>query len=192
MIDAIEKSVFLRSLNYLRVRHRFALRYNWIYPAVFCSLLSYSVIEFANVSTTFAVGGLIKSFVPVLSILAPFYIAALAAVSTFRGKEAVDKKFEMSEPVLLKVIGDGGEWEKIDVTPRHFLSLLFGYCAALSIFVLTFALFSEFVPKVFVGFLDCWKNYFLGILVIGFLFLFSQLVLATLLGIYFLADKLHR
>lgn len=141
MIRFLEKTIFLRSFNYLRVSHDYSLLYNVIYPLLFAVFITVIFSIFDTSANLFEKDSLINSFVPVLSILTPFYIAALAAVSTFSGLTQIDKPFEMKKPVLLEVIGKGGDWEFIDVTPRHFLSLLFGYCTATSILLLTISIF---------------------------------------------------
>lgn len=192
MIRFVEGTVFLRPLNYLRVRHPYALKYNWIYPLVLGSAISFGVLTLGTAADAFDDGGLILSLIPLLSILSPFYIAALAAVSTFSGNDAVDKPFQMRQPVLLSVIGSGGDWEDIEVTPRHFLSMLFGYSTALSLLLLLLAIFSPLVLAALQKLPACYVGYGLSVFLCGFLFMFSQLVLGTLLGVYFLADKIHR
>lgn len=192
MMRSIEKTVFLRSLNYLRVSHGYALWYNWIYPLVLGGATALGILQLVTATSLFEADGLVRSFTPVLSILAPFYIAALAAVATFSGNQSVDSPFDMSQPVLLKVIGDGGDWENIDVTPRHFLSLLFGYCTSLSIFLLLVSIFAPFIAKL-VEIASCgWASFFLSTVFVVFAFLLSQLILGTLLGVYYLADRIHR
>ncbi len=192
MMGFIEKTAFLRSLNYLRVSHQYAPRYNWGYPILLGGIVAAGVLNLTAASSAFEQGGLVVQFTPVLSILAPFYIAALAAVSTFSGSKAIDKPFDMSEPVLLKVIGDGGDWENIDVTPRHFLSLLFGYCTTLSIFLLTISVFAGLISKAAKALILDHHEVVLGGILVCFLVLLSQLILCTLLGVYYLADKIHR
>lgn len=189
---SIEKTVFLRSLNYLRISHKYATRYNWIYPLTIGGATALGVLQLATATSLFEADGVVRSFSPVLSILAPFYIAALAAVATFSGNQSVDRPFEMSQPVLLKVIGDGGDWEDINITPRHFLSLLFGYCTSLSIVLLLISIFAPFISK-FAEMAECkWEPFLLGSIFLMFTVLLSQLFLATLLGVYYLADRIHR
>jgi hypothetical protein len=192
MIEGFEKSVFLRSLNYLRVNHRYALLYNWIYPFVLGGATALVILQLSTEISLFQADGFVRSFTPVLSILAPFYIAALAAVATFSGNQSVDKPFDMSQPVLLKVIGDGGDWENIDVTPRHFLSLLFGYCTSLSIFLLLVSIFAPFIAKLAETAPCEWTSFSLALIFGIFTVLLSQLFLGTLLGVYYLADRIHR
>lgn len=192
MMQCIEKTVFLRSLNYLRVSHRYALRYNWIYPIILGGAVAYGVLQLTTADSLFEDDGFLRSFTPVLSILAPFFIAALAAVSTFSGNPSIDEPFDMSQPVLLKVIGDGGDWENIDITPRHFLSLLFGYCTSLSILLLLVSIFAPFVAKLVEVTSNEWLSFWLSSIFAVFTVLLSQLFLGTLLGVYYLADRIHR
>lgn len=192
MMRSIEKTVFLRSLNYLRVSHGYALRYNWIYPLLLGGATALGILKLVPVTSLFEADGFMRSFTPVLSILAPFYIAALAAVATFSGNKSVDRPFDMSQPVLLKVIGDGGDWENIDVTPRHFLSLLFGYCTSLSILLLLVSIFAPFIAKLAETTSCNWTAFSLSAVFLVFAVLLSQLILGTLLGVYFLADRIHR
>lgn len=188
----IERSVFFRTLNYLRVKHPFAARYNIVYPASATLMAGVLLLWLGDASDYFAVGAFIPSLAPVLSILSPFFIAALAAVSTFSGPPSFNAPFSMTSKVTLTVIGDGGAWDVIEVTPRHFLSLLFGYCAVLSLALLVFTLLSPLILKAILLTPLAVQDIVLPALLISFLFLLCQLLLSTLLGIYYLSDKLHR
>jgi len=89
-------------------------------------------------------------------------------------------------------MGIGGDWEDIEVTPRHFLSMLFGYSTALSLLLLLFAIFSPVILAALQNIPPSYASYGLSAFLCVFLFFFSQLILGTLLGVYFLADKIHR
>lgn len=188
----IESSVFFRALNFLRIRHPYALRYNAIYPAVATGIVAIPIILGGDISEHFKSAGFIPSLIPVLSILAPFYIASLAAVSTFGGPEFFDEPFRMNMPVTLQITGDGGDWNQIDITPRYFLSLLFGYCSVASIGLLIFTIFSNLIAKACTKIPWDLEPWALGMLLILFVFALFQLILSTLLGIYYLADRIHR
>lgn len=192
MMRIIEKTVFLRSLNYLRVSHGYAFRYNWLYPSLLGGTATLVILQLDTATSLFETDGLLRSFAPVLSILAPFYIAALAAVATFSGNQSVDRHFDMSQTVSLNVIGDGGDWENINVTPRHFLSLLFGYCTSQSIFLLLVSILSPFIAKLAETASPSGAAFFLSAVFLTFTVLLSQLFLCTLLGVYYLADRIHR
>lgn len=192
MIGLIERSVFLRSLNFLRVKHAYAFRYSVIYPLIGCALVVWTFSVAGEIEDYFKNDGLLANFIPVLSVLAPFFIASLAAVSTFSGPKFFDQKFRMSEKVTLTLTGVGGDQEQIELTPRHFLSLLFGYCSVTSIALLiSLILMPVFLAAKSVIPDQIFECIIFGIL-IAFSFLFIQLILYMLLGIYYLADRVHR
>lgn len=151
-----------------------------------------SILYLVSSATLFTESGFLRSCMPALSTLTLFYIAALAAVSAFSLNPLIDQPFEMSKPVSLEVIGKGGDWEERELTPRHFLSLLFGYCTSLSLFLLLVSIFSPFILQLFQSISEEYADCFLSALFIVFSILLSQLVLCTLLGVYYLADKIHR
>ena len=188
----IEGSVFLRTLNYLRVRHPFALRYNVSYPAIGAVFIGLPSVIWGDAISYFNPDGVLASFVPVLSILAPFFIASLAAVSTFGGPEDFDEPFKMNEDVTLSVTGEGGDWVTLKVTPRHFLSLLFGYCSVVSIALLAFSIFAVVFKDIFCAILSKGEYIFFSTVFVAYFFFLCQLALSTLLGVYYLADKVHR
>lgn len=188
----IEGSVFFRTLNYLRVKHPYAVRYNLVYPLLGALVHGLPAIIWGDVTSYYESEGVLASFVPVLSILAPFFIASLAAVSTFQGPRMFDETFKMNGEVTLLVTGEGGDWKSMGITPRHFLSLLFGYCSVASIALLAFVIFA---PVLGVVICSAWPSGSVMVLS-GFFLIFAfclcQLVLGTLLGIYYLADRIHR
>lgn len=192
MIGWIEKSALMRPLNFLRVSHQFAKRYNLFYPLILSGLTVVAVEYGSTPLDAMKRDGIIHSFSGIFSLMTPFYIAAIAAIATFSGKATIDKPFEMSSPVTLEILGDSGHWEVINVTPRHFLSLLFGYSTLVS---LVLAVFSNLAPLLRDAYekCDCTSAQYTLPFIIGIFFFFVfQLVLNTLLGVYFLSDKIHR
>lgn len=188
----MEKSALLRALNYQRVRHGYAIRYNLIYPALVAIASVWAINAYGSLSDEFEVDGFVRETLSILSILAPFFIASLAAVATFDGPADFDEPFKMSSPLTLTIVGKGGEWALIHPTQRHFLSLLFGYCATLAIFLLLFVILSPTLSSPWFGIsTDAWW-YAQAVSMILFVFFLTQLVLSMMLGIYYLADRLHR
>jgi len=190
MLKLLENSIFLRSLNYLRISHGYATRYNWVYPII-AGIIS-STLLILSLSPQESLQKATSSFTSILAILAPFYIAALSAISTFSGPKQIDQPFRMKEPVVLSVIGTGGDWGNINVTPRHFLSLLFGYCTVLSIFLFLFSVFTGLFRSVLDMLDHKLTEYLASFLLFLFLSLISQLILCSLIGVYYLSDKIHR
>lgn len=192
MAPFLERSVFLRTLNFLRVKHEFAAAYTYWYPAIAtaCTIgLLFFLVPSIN---AYGPTGLINQLSPFLAVFAPFFLAALAAIATFSGPKFIDESFQMTSDVTLKFAGELGVVEPQDVTPRHFLSLLFGYCCVVSLglFLLS-VLVPILAPKVaamFGGYAEFSGWIFLSL----YLFLFFQIILLTLLGIYYLSDKVHR
>jgi hypothetical protein len=192
MRSFIERSAFWRTLNFLRIIHPYALKYNIVYPSIFAIAVASFVIFFGSPVDSFSNEGAIEKLLPLLTVLAPFYIASLAAVATFQGPDFFDKPFSMSSTVTLSVIGSRGAWEVIDVTPRHFLSLLFGYCTTVSIILIAVSIFAESIGPVALIWSPAGNYYFLTFLLFVYLFFLAQLTLFTLLGVYYLADRAHR
>ena len=180
------------SLNYHRIKHGYALRYNLVSPIGIALIIVWAILTFGELSAKFRVDGFVKDTLPVLSILAPFFVASLAAVSIFHGPADFDEPFKMAEPVTLLVVGRGGGWDLINVTQRHFLSLLFGYCATLAIFLLFFVMLSPTMSTPWFGLSNVAWWYAQTAAMGVFVFFLTQLVLSMMLGIYYLADRIHR
>ena len=192
MVPLLERTVFLRTLNFLRIKHEFSTAYTYWYPAIatFCTVGV--LIFFAPSIDTYGPAGLINQLSPFLAVFAPFFLAALAAIATFSGPKFLDQNFQMESDVTLKFAGKLGVVEPQEVTPRHFLSLLFGYCCVVS---LSLFLLSVLVPILAPNVAERLGDYaeILGWIFLSlYLFLFFQIVLLTLLGIYYLSDKVHR
>lgn len=188
----IERSALLRPMNYLRVHHPYALRYNLIYPAIAATSLAMLVSHFSLESLALEKDGLAHSLAPFLAVLSPFYIAALAAVSTFQGPKAFDRPFKMSSDVCLYVLEGEDVWRKVDVTPRYFLSLLFGYCTVISLILLFVSLFAPLLCLAFAIADPKYGEWLRRGFFFFYIFLGSQLTISTLLGVYYLSDKIHR
>ncbi len=186
-----EKYILFRSLNYLRVSHNDSSKYNFSIPAVFTVIIVLVFQFLVKENNIYGKDGFLDEISSVLMILSPFYIAALAAVATFNGQDALDKPVSGIEPTVLSVLVRGNMAE-IEITLRHFLSLMFGYCSFMSLslffsnlFVRYIALNSFFKTSFYVEILG-W------IYLLIFIFFLMQLMITTLLGLYFLCDKLHR
>lgn len=186
----------IQPLDYLKIKHPEKLVFDWLLP-LFCGLLlssAWFVDGFREVF--FRTDGFASQIQSLLTILAGFFIAALAAVATFEG-HGMDKPMPGKVSVTL--------WSRRTLkheplSRRRFLCLLFSYLAFLSL-ALYFALmligtFSGVVVYVFdnaamkIGSYICaigkwliWATYCLAL---------CQLFINTLLGLYYLGDRIHR
>lgn len=183
----MDKFILLRTLNYVRISHGYWWKYNVVVPSVLTAL-SLLVVMCLSVSwSAFGASSILKNFTQILSIMSPFYMAALAAISTFTANARFDEPLRMVQPPSIRII-EKGEWRVHYPTLRHFLSMLFGYCAVVS-FVLF--LFTIFIPIISIE--EGLRENVLSIIILSaFLMLFYHSFTATLLGMYYLSDKMHR
>ena len=187
----IEKYILLRSLNYIRVSHRDAVAYNYIIPIIFSILLIAPICFLVPENNIYGVGGILSEFSSLLVILAPFYIVALAAVATFDGSPSFNEVMEGIKPPVLKVL-DRGQEKIMPLTMRHFLSLMFGYCSLLSLVLFLANVLVRYIAQN-TNITDWIYAEYLGLSFFAlYIFFLMQLITTTLLGLYFLSDKLHR
>lgn len=190
--DAIESSIFLRPLNYLRVRSEYARLYNWIYPTVI-TVVIYLICKLTPTPKGFdAFEEVFSQVSKILTILLPFYIASLAAVSTFTGAKFLDLPFASRIPLTLKIKLSESQWDTLILTPRNFLRLLFSYCTLSSLFLLVFLFARPIIIFSATNLPDSVAGTTVATIEIIALFFTSQLCLATIIGVYFLSDYLVR
>jgi len=125
------------------------------------------------------------------SVRTGFFIAALAAIATFQ-KADLDRVMAGTPPTIEEFDEDEGRDVTTALTRRRFLCFLFGYLAflALALFIATaVALVAK--PWV-VAVSGDWKPYVRGAGAFLFLFGFWHMMSISLLGLYYLTDRLHR
>lgn len=184
----------LRPLAYLRIRHDDKYRYDWYLPLVAALLLLIVLIITPGDLKFLGAEGLVSIFTGLLQILVGFYIASLAAVATF-DRPSMDEKMQGDPPTLKD--RRRNEIIQRDLTRRQFLSMLFGYLAFVSI-VLYFvgALANLLIPQAIASgaitlpFWLGWALQWLGLLV--FLFVAANLLVTTMLGLFYMSDRIHR
>jgi hypothetical protein len=182
----------IKPLDYLRIRHPEKRRYDSWLPFALSAL---SILGLAVLPLPVQIlgdGGLLSIFTEFLPVLFGFYIAALAAIATF-DRQGMDDPMPGQAPEMWVTFH--GKRESVPLTRRRFLCYMFGYLALMS-----FALFAisavgnwlapnihALVPYDAKAFLYVrWG--FLGV----FLFLASNLLVTTLLGLYYMTDRIHR
>lgn len=178
-------------LNYLRIQHACMKYFNFVIPLI---IATFTILIFILLSDTSAKLTGQNSFISVitefLKILTGFYIAALAAVATFN-KPDMDELME-GEPPKLK-IKFREKTQIIDLTRRRFLCYLFGYLSFLSIVIYLGGEFSFYLPNVYcIIFSSKCYIYIKYLSLFIYLFAFWNLITNTLLGLYYLTDRMHR
>lgn len=189
---AIEKNIPLRVFNYLRIRHGYWAQYNLIFPFLlttsFFLLLFFVSESFSALGST----GVLSEFTQLLAILSPFFLASLAAVSTFSGYGNFDEEIGMADPPKIERYVRG-RWEgPFILTTRQFLSLLFGYCATISILLFLTAVVASRAQPIGSPYAPLSEQIVNGAIIGTFLFVFFHMIVATILGVYYLSDKMHR
>jgi hypothetical protein len=151
-------------------------------------------------------GSVSRHMLTVFAILPGFYIAALSAIATF-SREEMD--FEMPNPAPKLILRTRGRDEEVSLTFRMFLSHMFSYLTALSFVAVFLFVAAELLApsaKVFLNKVPdeliistirvsvreaCNQLLSGGYLFLSFWFA-AKIVLTTMIGLYFLAERIHR
>ena len=189
-------------VNYLRIRHGDSLFhskavYDFVLPFIL-TLATCVIFSWIGVSLhIFDHGELVKRLTDLLSLMIVFYMAALAAVATF-DRQGIDDPLRGGDALLRARNSDTGEHFDRKLTYRQFISYLFGYLSFLSlclyIFVIVFAIGwpvfeRQFQPSGWAY----WLLYRVADPIIFAITFFAvwQLVITSLLGIYFLTERIQ-
>ncbi|PZU21963.1 MAG: hypothetical protein DI589_13800 [Shinella sp.] len=177
-------------LKYLLIRHPEKAKFDVVFPIFFaCAFLLPTLsADFRQAAVTSI--DLLGRSSDLLSILTGFFVAALAAVATFGGDE-MNETMPGHPPVTLPDPIRPGEPEKL--SRRRFLSFLFGYLAFLSLalYLVGFVYFglqtyviAKYAPDwVTFSFVVFWGIYGVAL---------GNLLANTLLGLFYLTDRIHR
>ncbi len=181
----------LTVFSFLRLRSADIFWYQWIYPT-FGFVLAYGGSWLID-DGIFSFDGakLISDINTLMGILIGFYIAALAAVSSFTN-ENLDKIMKGRAPTLTSRRKGADIEEKL--TRRRFLAVLFGYCASLSIFLYIFGVIAIHVD--FVQPDEPWLVKAVELAQEGawifYMWVLSSLLVVTLLSLHYLVERMHR
>ena len=181
----------LTVFSFLRLRSVDIFWFQWIYPTAIAAALVIGFHWFGSQLATFDVEKLVADINSLMGILVGFYIAALAAVSSFTN-ENLDQIMKGRAPTLTTIRQDREIKETL--TRRRFVAVLFGYCATLSI-----ALYILGVLQIRLSF-SCSSRAWMetvcqiagnGVWVV-YIWMICSLLVVTLLGLHYLIDRMHR
>ncbi|WP_085904179.1 hypothetical protein [Kiloniella majae] len=161
--------------------------------AIFTTIVFWFVRNHSSITGTEGIMADIKGLV---QLLTAFFIAALAAVSTFPN-DTLDEGLSGS-PALLKV---SNQSEPTTLTRRQFVCYLFGYLSLMSILTFLFISISQglseelrelikyLIPSQHISLvIDSVRTF--GIFI--FSLIIGNLLITTLLGLYFLTSGFHK
>ncbi len=184
-------------MKYLSIRHGDDLFhskrvYDYVLPLTLtlgtCATFYYLKLEFSILDKADSV----KRILDLLALMIVFYLAALAAVATF-DRKGIDTLLRGGDALLAVRSHDGGKYIDIKLTYRQFISYLFGYLSFLSLCLYVTIIGVSIVwPKlkqlIETNSLVIWSDRIIFFVVIFFLW---QLIFTSLLGIYFLTERIQ-
>jgi hypothetical protein len=177
-------------LQYLKIDHPEKWKFDWGLPLIFTVIFASPLFSSgfrADAMSTLDIVNKISSF---LGVLTGFYIAALAAVATF-GKAEMDDPMPGEPGVRLEHrVNAETYFERL--SRRRFLSFLFGYMAliTLSLYVLGFVYIV--IDKYAFAPTGSWRVATFVTFWIVYCFALSNILANTLLGLFYLTDRIHR
>lgn len=183
---------FLSPWRYLCIRD--STRTKWIIdlgiPAVI-GILSAAVLKSMNIQLL-GPTGILSSINGVIQILPGFFIAAIAAVTTFPNEKCDE---EMPGPVCVKV-KIFYKKNSIHLTRRRFLCMMFSFLSAQSLFfAVAIAILNAFYPQINTLKFICptpWIFWAIKtLLAFCSFFVLAQIITVTLWGLYYLGEKMH-
>jgi hypothetical protein len=176
----------LTAFSFFRLRGADLWFFQYVYPTVISAVIfvSYQMLEgeFFAVQLT----SIVSSATTLMGVLVGFYIAALAAVTSFPN-ESLNSIMAGNAPKIL----ERSTGQRMPVTRRRFLAILLGYCAFLSIFV--YAIGSIYSS---VGFLPTVNDHVRAVVAatwwLFYVWISSSLLVVTMLCLHYLIDRMHR
>ncbi|UPG92667.1 hypothetical protein [Luteibacter aegosomatissinici] len=181
--------ITIAPISYLRIRHPQKWVVDWLMPSILTAISTVLVICFAKAGAIAGPSGLIDRLCLACSILPGFYIASLAAIATFNRPD-IDELMPAPTPTLLVVVHEAKK--VLDLTRRRFLAYLFGFLCWESLLLLVYFVFAGVIAQGVMQHLGAFAPLGRAAFIVIAFFLFWQLICATCLGLYYLADRLNR
>jgi len=191
----------LTPTKYLRVKHgegilRSKAAYDYVLPIALAALTCGAFLWLEIPLSFFDYTQFVTRIIDLLELMIVFYVAALAAVATFERK-GIDKPLKGTDATLRVRHHDSGKWVTKKLTYRQFISYLFGYLSFLSLclYIVTVILAVGW-PALKLRIKDdplAWIVTDVADPAFFFLVFFAlwQLTLTSLLGIYFLTERIQ-
>ena len=187
-----------RWMAYRHIEHPSMRFYTFTFPCCFGVVFTIFLFLLPNGFLMSGTSGFLNAVIGSISLLPGFFVAALAAVSTFGG-DHMDEEMPAPSPKLFIRTGQTSGSE--DLTRRMFLSYLFGYLAILSLFLtagchLLIIVSPSVTPVLSLFLTEPVLPYVLitlkGALVFSILFLLGSLLVTTLHGAYYLMERIFQ
>ncbi|UUO12737.1 hypothetical protein M6D76_08685 [Alcaligenes faecalis] len=182
----------LRPLGYLRIDQSDKRIADWYIPLlVAVAATSGQALLYGSINI-YGADGVIDKSLSFVQNLPGFYIAALAAIATF-GRQDIDEVMPGNPPPSIETRTVIGKRNRIPLTRRRFLCLLFAFLTVECILLTMASIIGLSVAPALVSRLPGYAVitlHFVGFFL--FSFLLAQLVVATFWGLYYLGDRIHQ
>lgn len=178
-----------RPFAYLTIKHQYKWQMDWLLPGVLASLFTLLMLVMMPGMNIYGDTGVVSRVLGFIQNLPGFYIAALAAIATF-GRPDIDSIIPAPTPMIVE--HRFGAVNKIPLTRRRFLCMMFAFLTAESVVLIITSIFVLSIGS------DTGSEHLATIKVASrafffvYLFFLFQMILATFWGLFYLGDRIHR
>ena len=182
----INANALLTAFTLFRLRGENLPYFQYVYPTVISAAVLVSLNTWGSTYLLIDIQKVVASATTLMGVLVGFYIAALAAVTSFPN-ENLDHPMAGRSTSLREKCGRGIE----EVSRRRFLSILLGYCAFLAILIFLAGSVSSAISikPIYQGWpVELMKSVYWII----YTWMISSLGTITVLCLHYLIDRMHR
>lgn len=179
----------IRPFSYLTVKHdtRLPLLVNLVVPALIALLMTCVICIFTPTLNVFSREGLLDRLLSFIQTLVGFYIAALAAVSSFNSPH-LDRL--MPQPIPEIYIKHNGKGSWVALTRRRFMTAMFAFLTAVSFLFSMVAIgvltFSGPIAVAFPELVQVLRPVAIFVVLFGA----TQMTIVTFWGLYYLGERM--
>lgn len=179
----------LRPFSFLSIRHpsNFSVWVNWALPLITTSVALIFLQWLGAEVNLFGAQGLLDRLLSFVQTMAGFYIAALAAVSSFNSPH-LDR--EMPTPAPTMYIMYNGHMQLVSATRRRFLTSMFAYLTSLSFLFSLAAIAALVLGAPLKQICPDAISFFRWIGTGFFLFTLFQMTCVTFWGLFYLGERM--
>lgn len=174
------------AFSFFRLRSEDITYFQYVFPTVLTlvTLVLYELIQ----GDYFVVNldSFVASATTLMGVLIGFYIAALAAVTSFPN-ESLNSIMSGRAPKIRERTAENLE----EITRRRFLSILLGYCAFLSIFIYGVGSVAAAI-EVSTDVSPLARSFMTSLWWFIYTWLLASLLTVTMLCLHYLIDRMHR
>lgn len=178
-----------RPFAYLLIEHPSKWQMDWLLPGILSAISILITIFLLPDINIYGDSGVISRVLGFVQNLPGFYIAALAAIATF-GRTDIDNVLPAPTPTITEQ--REGVQDRIPLTRRRFLCMMFAFLTAESVVLVLFSILVLSVAGHIQIEHAASAKVLSHLFFFGYLFALYQMILATFWGLFYLGDRIHR